>query len=70
MTMEQPKSGPTEAMSEKVSVTVSDPPKKEKNEGMKICPECDITSLIKVDDRHWTCTNCKCKKTFLIQEVF
>ncbi len=67
MTMEQPKSGPNESMSETVSVTVTDPPKKQEP---KICPECDTESLLKTDDKHWTCTNCKCKTTFMIQNVF
>jgi len=66
MAMEQPpQSGPSESMSETVSVTVSDPPKQEKTEP-KICPECDGKSLFKVDDRHWSCTDCS--TTFLIQK--
>jgi len=69
MAMEEPpQSGPNEALSESVSVSVSDPPKEEKKEEPKLCPECDTETLFKVDDRHWTCTNCNCQTTFLIQK--
>ena len=65
MTMEQPKSGPAESMSEKVTVTVSDPPKETKAEP-KICPECDLPSLYKMDETHWSCSDCETQ--FLIQK--
>lgn len=66
MTMEQPKSGTSESVSEKVTVTVSDPPKETKAEP-KICPECDLQSLYKMGlGTHWSCSNCKTQ--FLIRK--
>jgi len=60
MAMEEPpQSGPTEAMSETVSVSVTDPPK-------KMCPECDQATLIKTDPSHWYCSECETQ--FLIQK--
>lgn len=64
--MEQPKSGPTESMSETVSVTVTDVENDVKAKP-KICPECDQKSLYKVDETHWSCSDCETQ--FLIEKI-
>ena len=66
MTMKEPNAGPAESMSEKVTVTVSDPENDVKAKP-KICPECDLQSLFKVDENHWNCSDCKTQ--FLIQKI-